>query len=371
MPERHPHDEDTALKVAISASTSLAVMIVDFVWLMRNEVKHVWPGIRTSWTARIYVSTRYLGLASQIFNVCFTVRMYLGIYTSPAGCRAWFMFQAIVVQFLLASVEGFFMHRLYILFMRDRLILVILILFAVGQMASMWVSASLLSLPSNKYTVTCMLLKSNPGNAFFSMTTATTNMVVFFMTFWKYLRLPARFTRQGIGRVVMRDSTLSLGAISVIMLFLTLCSFQVIRPRMSGNITYYWLVCVLWISIGRIIVNNAKLPRDNGEQETGDTWRGTLQLTSQIEMGQSTLSDTQCGSSDGHTSSMVWAPLTPAAVRYEAICESIHVRCEPALITHQLYKQWRCSADGESPAGRRRRRRRWTCSESKSKSSAV
>ncbi|KAI9569495.1 hypothetical protein HD554DRAFT_2091597 [Boletus coccyginus] len=224
--------------------------------------------------------------------------MYLGVYTSSAGCLAWFTFQTIVIQFLLAFVEGLLMHRLYALFLHDRLILVILISFAVGQVASMGVSAGL-SIPSNRHTETCLLLRSNPGNAFFSATTVTTNMIIFFMTFWRYLRLPTKWTRQGVGRVVMRDSALSLSAISVIMLFLTLCSFQVIKPTMSGNITYYWLVCVLWISIGRIIVNHEKLPRDDREQEEGSTWRGTLQLTSQIEMGQSTLSlDTQSGSSD-------------------------------------------------------------------------
>ena len=53
--------------------------------------------------------------------------------------------------------------------------------------------------------------------------------------------------------------------------------------------------------IGRIIVNHEKIPRDDGEQEEGNTWKGTLQLTSQIEMGQSALSlDTQCGTSDEH-----------------------------------------------------------------------
>jgi len=79
------------------------------------------------------------------------------------------------------------------------------------------------------------------------------------MTFWRYLRLPAKWTQQGVGRVVMRDSALSLSAIvgkqcwplavvccwsyvdidwSVIMLFMTLSAFQVIKPIISGNITY-------------------------------------------------------------------------------------------------------------------------------------
>ncbi|KAF8550729.1 hypothetical protein OG21DRAFT_373642 [Imleria badia] len=212
MFEPHPHDEDAALRVAISASVSLAVMLAEFLWLIRDEVKYVWPRIRATWTARIYMLTRYVGLASQIFNVCFTVRMYLGVYTSPRGCRLWFSYQAIVVQFLLVFVEGLLMHRLYALFLRSRLILTMLICFALGQLGSMGVSARF-AFTSNRYTVTCMLLRSNPGNAFFSATTMTTNVIIFFMTFWRYFRLPAKWT-EGMGRVVMRDSAFSLGAIT-------------------------------------------------------------------------------------------------------------------------------------------------------------
>jgi len=178
----------------------------------------------------------------------------------------------------------------------------------------MVVSAAL-SFPSNKHTVTCLMVRSNPGSTFFSATTMTTNVVLFFMTFWRYLRLPEKWTREGLGRVVLRDSAMSLSAISVMMLFLTLSGLQVIKPSMSGNITYYWLVCILWISIGRIVVNHEKIRRVEGEQGEGSTWKGTLQLTSQIEMGHSTLSvDTQSGSSNGHaptSNTLQSSPSTP------------------------------------------------------------
>ena len=116
------------------------------------------------------------------FNVCFTVRMYLGVYATPTGCRLWFTFQALIVQVLLITVQGLLMHRrtfpinpqspahsqslVYALFLRDRLVLVILIAFAVSQGGSMVVSA-VLTFPSNKHTVTCLMVKSNPGSAFF------------------------------------------------------------------------------------------------------------------------------------------------------------------------------------------------------------
>ncbi|KAI9569457.1 hypothetical protein HD554DRAFT_2091264 [Boletus coccyginus] len=260
--------------------------------------------------------------------------MYLGVYTSSAGCLAWLTFQTIVIQFFLAFVEGLLMHRLYTLFFHDQLILIILISFAVGQVASMGVSAGL-SIPSNRHTETCLPLRSNPGNALFSATMVTTNMIIFFMTFWRYLRLPTKWTRQGVGQVVMQDSALLLSAISVI------------KPTVSGNITYYWLLCVLWISIGRIIVNHEKLLRDDGEQEGGSTWRGTLQLTSQIEMGQSTLLDTQSGSSDVPSSNTLQGSLSTPMTKASQISPSGSLMND--IHASRLSLSTICMNDGDTP----------------------
>ncbi|KAG6374512.1 hypothetical protein JVT61DRAFT_4556 [Boletus reticuloceps] len=165
------------------------------------------------------------------YNLYFAFRMYLGIDNSPAGCRIWFTYQVIIVQLLLLTAEGLLIHRrmfstdnffqkpahpsslVYALFLRNRPILVMLIVFTLGQIASMGVSARI-SNPSNVHTVTCLVVTSNPGNAFFSATTMTTNLVIFFMTFSRYCRLPVKWTRQGVGRTVFRDSALSLSAIS-------------------------------------------------------------------------------------------------------------------------------------------------------------
>ena len=118
------------------------------------------------------------------YNLYFAVRMYLGIYTSARGCQVWFTYQAVIVLVLLLTVEGLLMHRrefpsttfcpkathpqslVYALFLRNRLILVILIMFVAGQITSMWVSAHI-SFPSNKHTVTCLMVSNNPGNAYF------------------------------------------------------------------------------------------------------------------------------------------------------------------------------------------------------------
>ncbi|KIJ06639.1 hypothetical protein PAXINDRAFT_103279 [Paxillus involutus ATCC 200175] len=98
----------------------------------------------------------------------------------------------------------------------------------------------------------------------------TTNILIFFMAFWKYLRLPIKWTHGSVGRVVFRDSAISLVAISLMMLFLTLCALEVVTPSMSGNFNFYWLVCILWISIGRIIINHQKMSLEVEGSSSGD-----------------------------------------------------------------------------------------------------
>ncbi|KIJ06745.1 hypothetical protein PAXINDRAFT_182632, partial [Paxillus involutus ATCC 200175] len=195
--------------------------------------------------------------------------MYLGIPSTDFECRMWYGFQAIVVEVLLASVEGAMMHRVYALFLRSRWILLVLWLFAACQLASMAVSARF-AVPSDRHTGTCLVTKPHPGNAYFGATTMTTNILIFFMAFWKYLRLPMKWTHGSVGRVVFRDSAISLVAISLMMLFLTLCALEVVTPSMSGNFNFYWLVCILWISIGRIIINHQKMSLEVEGSSSGD-----------------------------------------------------------------------------------------------------
>ncbi|KIJ08948.1 hypothetical protein PAXINDRAFT_17945 [Paxillus involutus ATCC 200175] len=159
-------DKALALKVAMSAVASLIAMVVDFGWLFPDELEVVWPNLRSSGYAKLYVFSRYLGLGSHIYNVRFTVRMYFGIPSTDFECRMWYGFQAIVVEVLLASVEGAMMHRVYALFLRSRWILLVLCLFAACQLASMAVSARF-AVPSDRHTGTCLVTKPHPGNAYF------------------------------------------------------------------------------------------------------------------------------------------------------------------------------------------------------------
>ncbi|KIJ60851.1 hypothetical protein HYDPIDRAFT_31898 [Hydnomerulius pinastri MD-312] len=159
-------DAAVTRKLAISACLSLMVMLVDYGWLLRDELKIIWPKLWSSRYAKVYVFSRYLGTASQIFNVFFSLRMLAGVSAAPSTCKMWYNYQAIVVQVLLATVEGTLMHRIYALFLGNKWILSFLILFGIGQIASMAVSARV-ALPSIRYTETCLVVATHPGSIYF------------------------------------------------------------------------------------------------------------------------------------------------------------------------------------------------------------
>ncbi|KAG9312061.1 hypothetical protein JVU11DRAFT_7342 [Chiua virens] len=322
-----PHDEETARKVLISSCVALAIMIVDYIYLFRSEIKFVWPKLVSWGHPKGYVISRYLGLGCQIYNVYFTVRMYLGVPTTIEGCRLWFSFQAACVLLLLLIAEFMLMYRIYALFLKSKVICSILISLFVGQTAAMVVSA-VLSFPTNKHTVTCLITRSSVGNVFFSTTTMATNILIFFMTFWRYLQLPKKCSQQGHIKVAFRDSAAAVLMISSIMLFMTLCSLQVIKPNMSGNITYYWFVCILFLAIGRLVVDHQKIYLAEPEGDEHGTWKGSVQLTSMIEVGESVWSlDTEVSSdvrtpSTGTLKVALSTPMTKASELSPSSCSS-------------------------------------------------
>lgn len=251
--------EALARKAAISACASLGVMLVDFFWLLRDEITFVWPNIRRCRPySLVYVIERYLGLAGQGFNVYVSLRIASVLSTPPSYCKAWFVYQAITVQILLLSIECALIHRIYALFQRNCSILSVLAIFCSLQLLSLGASAWL-AIPNTKHSETCYVLKPNIDTIYFATTTMATHLVMFFMIFWRGLELPLEWTRDTFGRVVLRDSALSPLIISALTGIMVLCNTGVIQTSLNGNVFYCWLYCTMWISLSRIIVNHSKV----------------------------------------------------------------------------------------------------------------
>ncbi|KAG2364298.1 hypothetical protein BDR07DRAFT_1459752, partial [Suillus spraguei] len=80
-------------------------MVLEYIWFLSDEVRLVWPRFWKTTEAKIYVVTRYAGLAGQSFNIWFAFRMVSEVPNSPFICRVWASYQAAMTQCLLLSVE--------------------------------------------------------------------------------------------------------------------------------------------------------------------------------------------------------------------------------------------------------------------------
>ncbi|KAI6168702.1 hypothetical protein EDD17DRAFT_1869359 [Pisolithus thermaeus] len=280
--------EALARKAAISACASLGVMLVDFFWLLRDEITFVWGDIRRRpLYALVYIIERYVGLVGQGFNVYVSLRIASLLPVPPIYCRIWFVYQAISVQVLLSSMECALIHRIYALFNRNSSILFVLVLFCTFQLLALGASAWL-AIPNMQHSETCYVLKTNINTIYFATTTMATHFVMFFMIFWRGVKLPWEWSCSAFGRVVLRDSALSPLIVSLLTFAMVLCNTDVIRTSLNGNIIYYWLFCTMWISLGRIIVNHSKAALLEELKESAGAKRG--ELTSEIDVGETSSS---------------------------------------------------------------------------------
>ncbi|KAI6168711.1 hypothetical protein EDD17DRAFT_637463 [Pisolithus thermaeus] len=116
---------------------------------------------------------------------------------------------------------------------------------------------------------------------------------MFFMIFWRGVKLPWEWSCSAFGRVVLRDSALSPLIVSLLKLAMVLCNTDVIRTSLNGNIIYYWLFCTMWISLGRITVDHSKAALLEELKESAGARRGELTSEIDVEETSSSISESR------------------------------------------------------------------------------
>ncbi|KAH7922650.1 hypothetical protein BV22DRAFT_1197260 [Leucogyrophana mollusca] len=272
--------------ITYGASAALLAMFVDYGLTVSAERKYIWSKLRTSSYARTYILARYFGLAAQIFNVCFSIWMATRTYIAPSLCKVWYSYQAVVIQTLVLVVDSLLMlggmhfpkrimeideltaFRVYTIFSRSYWIISLLVVLAAAQPGSM-IASAVITFPEVTYTSTCLIIEIHSGSIYFGTATLTTHVVILFLSLWKCFIEGRALT--SLRSAILRDGTLAMIAISIILMFMLLCSLRVIKTGTAGNIIYYWLLATLWVSVGRIIINweTFKADQASGCNSTG------------------------------------------------------------------------------------------------------
>ncbi|KIK41825.1 hypothetical protein CY34DRAFT_84781 [Suillus luteus UH-Slu-Lm8-n1] len=135
-------------------------MTLEYLWFLSDEIRLIWPRFWKTTEAKIFVVTRYAGLASQSYNVCFAFRMAFGVPNSQFACKVWFSYQTAITQYLLFSVELLLMTRVYKMYNQSKTIFALLFIFSGAQSAAMASNARLIVTGSH-YSPTCVMLSAH------------------------------------------------------------------------------------------------------------------------------------------------------------------------------------------------------------------
>lgn len=268
-----------AHKIFILTTVLAAFVVLEYLWCLSNEIKLIWPQFRKNTEAKIFMLTRYAGLAGQSFNIWFTFRMSSGVPNHPGACRAWYSYQAGTIQCLLFSVELLLMQQVYKMYKKDKYILGILFVFGGVQCAVMAITARLI-VTGIRYSPTCVVTGSHLSQIFAGVSIITTYVLILIMMLWRYFRGSSDWSEASRAwlKLTVRDGSCTITVVAVILIFMNLFNFGVIKTQMTGNIVYYVLLSWLWFAAGRIVLHQEQLRKSHESQE-GDASDPSLWTT--------------------------------------------------------------------------------------------
>ncbi|OAX32022.1 hypothetical protein K503DRAFT_805590 [Rhizopogon vinicolor AM-OR11-026] len=250
--------EHNVARDVLTINTTLAgLMVLEYAWNIRFEMRVIWPQFWKGAEAKIFVVARYLGLAGEIFNVWFASRMASGIPNHPLACRAWYSYHAATVQCLLMSVELLLMRRVCKMYNNDRYIIGILHLFAIAQCAGMAISAWMV-VPGLSPSPTCVMVESHPGQIYLGASTIVINLCLLAMILWRYFRGNWQEPLCSYFKITVRDSICTVITVTGIFMFMVLEPIGVHLSQTSKNIHFQLILFSLWFATGRLVLDKER-----------------------------------------------------------------------------------------------------------------
>ncbi|KAG2098287.1 uncharacterized protein F5147DRAFT_714429 [Suillus discolor] len=149
--------DPVARNIAILTTTLTALMVLEYLWFVTEEIRLVWPRFWKTTEAKLYVVIRYAGLAGSSFNIWFAFRMLSEVPNGPFACRAWYWYQTTMTQCLLFSVELLLMLQVHKMYGKGKSIRALLIIFGGAQFTAMAANARLV-VTGTRYSPTCVII---------------------------------------------------------------------------------------------------------------------------------------------------------------------------------------------------------------------
>jgi len=296
--------EAVARDILIVTTILFGLMILEYAWNFRLEKQVIWPKFLKSHQVKIFVITRYMGFAGQIFNVWFANRMSSGIPRSPLACRVWYTYQAVSIQSLTMSVEALLMLRVRKMYKKDKHVLGILFAFSCMQCAATVISARTV-VPGIGSSPTCMVIGSHPGQIYVGASTIAVHLCLLAMILWRYFRVRREGSHSYL-KILVRDTICIVIVVTGTNLLVTLPPMGLPRAETSANMLFHVKLFSLWVAVGRLVLDKERSrqeSRDDPDSDLTDIDLDELEPADNLDVCPVRLSDSKVAPTEVSTDS--------------------------------------------------------------------
>lgn len=204
---------------AVSYSEVAAVTLLtwDIFITFSDEVELIW---KKAWTPAkgMYVFARYIPWLFQLALLGINIDGSTGIFFTVAECRKWMIVQAVILQLVITAVDIILILRVYILFNRNRYLLLVLGTLFLAEVAFLSYVLAMIT-PRLTFNDDCFVTSSPPLFTAYWIVSLIFETVLFVLTLIKFGEaIKGGWGRQQVMREFIADGTWAYTLIFVTML---------------------------------------------------------------------------------------------------------------------------------------------------------
>ncbi|CAL1708700.1 unnamed protein product [Somion occarium] len=249
--------ESAAMAISRSNVAALAFLFWDMLINLSDEIEYIWRA-RNTWVKWAYLYVRHfpiLGIASiMVLNTGVSVAERF----TPRQCTGWLVVQGCTLLSVVLLVDAILILRIYVLFARNRALLVTLVI-AFAIETSSTIICSVLAVPRMTVGSECLILKAPivyTGNWLASMGMQT---ILFILTCYRfYTSVDRRLGTRSILRILIRDGIWAFAFIFVV----ALTNVLLLRLQQSiiSGICFVWAIVAFSFAGSHLRLNVVKEP---------------------------------------------------------------------------------------------------------------
>ncbi|KAI0792300.1 hypothetical protein C8Q75DRAFT_804702 [Abortiporus biennis] len=244
--------------VSRSEVAAVTMLTYDIMINFADEIELVW---KSHWNPvkAMYIAARYLPWLFQLALLAIEIDGTTGLFFSSHECSKWQIVQAVILQLTITTVDVILLMRVYALFNRNRILLVVFTSLFIAEISYMCYVLSVVT-PRLEYNSECFVTHSPSIFITFWIVSLSFETLLFALTLFKFVvAVKVGWGKRPVMKQFVSDGTWAYALIFLTM-FINSMLYKLVHNPLAG-ICYTWLLSVLSFAGSRLILNPRRRTR--------------------------------------------------------------------------------------------------------------